>query len=780
MDIERYSPSADYGLTDLQVQSRIDANLTNAVSNFNSQTVGEIIFKNLFTYFNLIFAILAALLILTGNYKGLTFMPIVIANTLIGIVQQIRSKRTLDKLSMLHAPKARVMRDGKISQLRAEETVLDDVALFSAGNQIYADAIILDGEVLVNESLLTGEADEILKHSGDMLMSGSFIISGECRARLDKVGDNSYIAKLSAQAKQIDTREHSKMLYELNRLIKFVGIAIIPIGIIMFCEQFFYAHLPLQDCVSAMVAALLGMIPEGLYLLTTVALALSVMRLAHSKVLVHDMSCVETLARVDVLCLDKTGTITENTMKLNKLIPLNGTDENEFSSLVGCFAASMNDDSTTISAIKNHFGNNYKKAEKIFPFSSSNKFSAATIDSNTYILGAAEFVLGDDFKLYRDVIEANSRKGRRVLVFARYCGNNFKGRLTDKVQLLGLIILQNKVRKNCSEIFGYFYSQGVDIKVISGDNPITVSEIAKEADIKNWDKYVDTSTLTDEEIPEAAKTFTVFGRVTPQMKRKLVHALQADGKTVAMTGDGVNDVLALKDADCSIAMATGSEAAQQVSQLVLLDSDFSHMPQILHEGRRVVNNIERSAGLFLIKNIFSFLLALFAMLTLSQYPLEPSQVSLINAFTIGIPAFLLALEKNNSLIKGSFIKNIVIKALPAALTNFLTISALIIAGRFLKMSDEAVSTVTTLTLAAVGFMVLFKISRPFNRYKAILVLLMPVGLYLSAHYFRGIFELQKMDSGILIPFAIFSVLAFVLYTSLTFALNMIEIRFSKK
>ncbi len=779
MDIERYSPSAAYGLTSTQVHSRIDMGMSNATGKSNSQTVGEIILKNLFTYFNLIFAILAALLIITGNYKGLTFMPIVIANTLIGIFQQIRSKRTLDKLSMLHAPKAHVIRDGKALLLRAEETVLDDVALFCAGNQIYADAIILDGEVLVNESLLTGETDEILKHKGDMLMSGSFIISGECRARLDKVGDSSYIAKLSSQAKQLDEREHSKMLYELNRLIKFVGIAIIPIGVIMFCEQFFFAHLPLQECVSAMVAALLGMIPEGLYLLTTVALALSVMRLARRSVLVHDMSCVETLARVDVLCLDKTGTITEHKMQLDKLVPLNGTDCEALRALLAVFASSMSNDTATIAAIKEHFGEASKKADKVFPFSSTNKFSAAIIDGTAYVLGAAEFVLGDDYSEYRDITEKNSRNGRRVLVLAR-ADKSFNGTLSGAVEPLGLVLLRNPVRKNCSEIFGYFYSQGVDIKVISGDNPITVSEIAKEAEIRNWDKYVDASTLDESEIANAIKEFTVFGRVTPQMKRKLIHALHSDGKTVAMTGDGVNDVLALKDADCSIAMATGSEAAQHVSQLVLLDSDFSHMPQILHEGRRVVNNIERSAGLFLIKNIFSLLLALFAMLTLSQYPLEPSQVSLINAFTIGIPAFLLALEKNNSLIKGSFIKNIVIKALPASLTNFLTISALIVVGKLLKMSDEAISTVATLTLAAVGFMVLFKISRPFNRYKAILVLLMPVGLYLSAHYFRGIFELQKMDLGILIPFAIFTALAFVLYTALTFALIAIEGRFSKK
>ncbi|MDO5397574.1 MAG: HAD-IC family P-type ATPase [bacterium] len=757
--IKRLLTAPDNGLTSAQAEERILNGAANVVSDNNSETIGDIICSNVFTYFNFIFAVLAALLIMVGAYRGLTFLPVILANTLIGIVQQIRSKRNLDKLNMMSAPEAHVIRDGKPLTIPAEETVLDDIALFSSGNQIYADAIILDGNVRVNEALLTGEADEITRSAGDILMSGSFIVSGECRARLERVGNDSYIARLSAQAKKKDKHERSKMMRALNTIIKFVGIAIIPIGIIMFIQQYFFNHSNAYDAVSSMVAALLGMIPEGLYLLASAALALSVIRLSSKKVNVHDMSCVETLARVNVLCVDKTGTITENTMKVKKTISLNNTDICRLNELIGNFSASMKNDNMTMQAVKEHFEHfASEKADRIIPFSSKNKYSAASFGARSYVIGAPEFVLRDKYKNYKNIITKYTAKGFRVLVFAKYYGSNFDGPLTCKTKALGLILLGNPVRPEAIKTFGYFREQGVEIKVISGDNPLTASEAAIEAGIYGAKKYIDASTLkTDAEIADAVKNYTVFGRVTPEMKRSMIHALQKQGNTVAMTGDGVNDVLALKDADCSVAMGSGSEAASRVAQIVLMESDFSRMPDVLLEGRRVVNNIERSAGLFLIKNIFSFLLALSSMLASFEYPLHPSQVTLINMFTIGTPGFLLALENNKNLIKGSFIKNVLRKSLPAALTNFIAVCALIFYGNKNGLDSDTISTITVLLVASIGFFVLAGITRPYNRFRIFVLMLMIAGFVLSVIFLRWVFMLTAISSGMLAVYTFFAV-----------------------
>lgn len=780
VNIQRFSPDPNIGLSSEEAEFRFKNGASNKVTENASQSIGSIIFSNIFTYFNLIFVCLAALLIIVGAYRGLTFLPVIIANTLIGIVQQIRSKKTLDKLNMMNAPTAHIIRSGKAIYLPPEKAVLDDISVFKSGSQVYADAVIVSGSVKVNESLLTGESDEITRAPGDTLMSGSFIISGECRARLDKVGDSSYIAQLSAKVKTKDKREHSKMMSALNTIIKFVGAAIIPIGLIMFSQQYFIEKSGAYSAVSTTVAALLGMIPEGLYLLASAALALSVMRLGKHKVNVHDMSCVETLARVDVICVDKTGTITENTMSVKSAVPLSGINEDELHSLIGSFSSAMSTDNITMEAVKKYF-NKYADLtpEMVIPFSSKNKYSAAVIKNRSYVMGAPELVLRDEYFKYEERIEYYTKKGFRVLVFAKYSGNTFSGPLTEQTKALGLIILCNPVRKKAAATFKYFYRQGVDIKVISGDNPITVSEAAKEAKIHGAENYIDASNLTNtEEILEAVKKYTVFGRVTPEMKCSMIKALQSLGKTAAMVGDGVNDIIALKEADCSIAMASGSEAASHIAQIVLMESDFSRLPGVLLEGRRVVNNIERSAGLFLIKNIFSFLLAVFSMLTAFKYPLHPSQVTLINMFTIGTPGFLLALENNKSLIKGSFISNVLKKALPAALTDFIAICILVSYGNIHGLDSSVISTVTVYVVAAVGFFVLIGITRPYNKFRIAVIALMLIGFILSVCFLEWIFMLSQPTFKIVLLAAVFSAASAVLLAFLTKMFNAAYEKFS--
>ena len=732
---------------------------TNVAVEVSSRSVSQIIAENVFTYFNLIFAVLAALLILVGSFRELTFLPVIIANTMIGIVQEIRSKKVLDKLSVLNAPKAQVLRDGVLHTIQSEELVQDDVVRWEAGNQICADAVVLDGEVQVNESLLTGEADEISKKPGDSLMSGSFIVSGSCYARLEKVGRDSYISQLTLEAKAEKGKEQSEMMRSLTKLIKMVGFVIVPIGLIMFLEHYFVMHETIRGSVVSMVAALLGMIPEGLYLLASVALAVSVIRLAKKRVLVHNMSCIETLARVDVLCADKTGTITENTMQVNDLIPLDGRDKEPMLQAVGDFVRNMEKDNVTMEAMQSYFQENTERtAVSVTSFSSAHKYSSVSFEEETYVLGAPEFVLQDQYEEYREVIEEYSEQGYRVLVFALYNGTVDGGPLTETAEALGLILLSNPVRKEAAETFHYFSQQGVEVKVISGDNPITVSEVAKQADIPHAEQYIDASKLTSEEmIEEAIVKYTVFGRVTPEQKKQFVLALQKKGKTVAMTGDGVNDVLALKRADCSIAMASGSDAATHAAQLVLMDSDFSCMPSVVAEGRRVVNNIQRSSCLFLVKNIFSFLMAMFSMIFLVDYPLMPSQISLVSMFTIGVPAFFLALEPNHSIIKGNFLHNVLFAAFPAGLTNFIAIGAMVVFGKVFEVDSLVISTCSTVLLAVVGLMILFQISKPMNALRWVIWFAMMAGLIFCSFFLSSLFSIYplSLEGGMLL--AVFAV-----------------------
>ena len=760
--VARIETTADTGLTQAQVKERMEKGWSNAPVDSPSKTTKEIIISNVFTYFNLIFLVIAVLLLLVGAFRDLTFLPVIICNTLIGIIQEIRSKKVLDKLSVLNAPKATVVREGKLQTIPAEKAVLDDVVKFQAGNQICADATVIDGEVQVNESLLTGESDEITKKTGDTLMSGSFVVSGSCLGRLEQVGADSYISKLTLEAKATKEGEQSEMIRSLDKLVQIVGFLIIPIGIVLFGQQYLLGDSSVKTSMQAMVAAIIGMIPEGLYLLASVALVVSVMRLATKKVLVHDMKCIETRARVNVLCVDKTGTITENTMKVHDVVSLEPYEKEELpplKELLGDFAHAMSKDNITMAAMQEYFTQGSGQvATSVTSFSSAFKYSSVTFHTTSYVLGAPEFVLRDDYEIYKETIESYGSEGYRVLVFGRYEGTPDGKALTEAVVPYGLVLLANPIRKEAWETFQYFADQGVDIKVISGDNPVTVSKVASQAGIANADNYIDASQLkTPDDIKQAVLKYTVFGRVTPDQKRQFVRALKEAGKTVAMTGDGVNDVLALKDADCSIAMASGSDAAAQASQLVLLESNFSCMPSVVLEGRRVVNNIERSASLFLVKNIFSFLLSLFSMAFMITYPLEPSQISMVAMFTIGIPAFLLAMEPNKKMIEGHFLTNVLLKALPAGLTDVLIVGFLTVFGQTFGMSNEEISTAATLLLAIVGLMILFKISKPMNVFRWIVWSAMVAGLLFCVIFLKNLFGIGVMTRKCCMTLIVFAV-----------------------
>lgn len=758
----RYRPDHQTGLTAQQVQEHRMHGWTNQPVDPPSKTTKEIIQENVFTYFNLIFLVLAVLLCLVGSFRDLTFLPVIVLNTLIGIIQETRAKKVLDNLTMLNAPHAMVIRDGKKSQINAEDLVVDDIVIFEAGNQVCADAEVCAGEVQVNESLLTGESDEITKRKGDQLMSGSFIISGQCHARLEKVGADSYISRLTLEAKAMQNTEQSEMIRSLDKLVKWVGVAIIPIGIILFIQAFVFQGEGFQSSVTSMIAAVIGMIPEGLYLLASVALAVSSIRLAQKKVLLHDMKCIETLARVNVLCVDKTGTITENTMEVQDVIPTKEYEEGKMcplSELLGDFTAAQSSDNITMEAMKRYFKiASGKKAVAKTGFSSASKYSSVTFEEASYVLGAPEFVLKEQYENYEEAISAHASKGARVLVFGTAKEEPDGKPLKEAVTPLAYVLLANPIRQEAKETFTYFAEQGVEVKVISGDNPLTVSEVAKEAGIAGAERYVDASTLhTEEEMRAAVLNNAVFGRVTPNQKRKFVQILKEEGKTVAMTGDGVNDVLALKDADCSIAMASGSDAAAQASQLVLLESDFSCMPEVVLEGRRVVNNIQRSASLFLVKNIFSFLLSLVSFVFMFTYPLEPSQISLISMFTIGVPAFFLALEPNKNIIKGHFLTNVFLKALPAALTDVLAVGALVIFGRTFGVSSADISTAATMLLSIVGFMILYTISAPMNVLRGVILGGCIVGLLFCSIFLNDLFAITGMTTKCVMLFVVFAI-----------------------
>lgn len=715
-----------------------------------SKTIGQIVAGNVFTYFNLIFAVFAVLLALVRSYNNMTFLPVIVSNMLIGIIQEIRAKKVLDKLTVVNAPKTSVIRDGQLHNIDSETLVKGDLCVFSAGNQLSADAILVDGFVRVNESLVTGESDEVVKNAGDILLSGSFIVSGECKAVLTNVGLDAYAAKLAIEAKAGRKKQKTDMMESLDKLVKTIGVLIIPIGIGLFLQSRFAVGSTIKGSIDSMVASLVGMIPEGLYLLASVALVVSIMRLGKKSVLVHEMNCVETLARVNVLCVDKTGTITKPDMSVThvEILDYNAdsvetVDSHGVDRIIKNVVGAIGSDNATMEAIHKYYGvNEEKECDQVFPFSSQNKYSGARYGKDVYLLGAPEYLLLESYSDYKKIIDKYSGNGERIVVFGKANEEITGEAVTRAITPMAFIILENEIRETAKDTFEYFKQQGVAIKVISGDNPVTASRVAIKAGIENATHYVDATTLkTDDDITQAVEKYTVFGRVIPEQKKKIIEAFKAAGNVVAMTGDGVNDVLALKCADCSVAMASGSDAASNAAQIVLLDSDFSKMPDVVGEGRRVVNNIKRSASLFLAKNIFSMLLTIFTLISVNLYPLYPTQLSFLGIFTIGIPAFFLALQPNKSLIKGDFLLNVVLKALPTGITDFIVVTIVTIYGNFTGLAHEQTATAATLVLLTVGMAALVRVCMPFDMIRVIVCIAMAGGIVFSMIFLRPLFAM---------------------------------------
>ena len=752
------------GLSSAQAQDRMDAGWGNLPIDPPGKTVGQIIKSNIFTYFNMLFFVLAAFVLVFGTWQNAMFLGVVFANIAIGIVQELRSKRTLDKLTLLTAPHGFVIRDGRQRKIPTSEMVRDDIVVFSAGSQIYADAVVVSGECSANEALITGEADEIKKTPGSELLSGSFVVSGECRARLTQVGADSYANRLTLEAKEAKPPQQSEMMRSLTRLVQVIGIAIIPLGVLMAVKEIVWLGRSVSDGVVATVASLIGMIPEGLYLLTSMALAAGVVRLAQKKTLVHDMGCIETLARVDVLCVDKTGTVTENKMTVEDVVPLcpDRFEEGDIRLIMADYVGAMRADNDTMAALRRYFTGEVKQpAVKAVPFTSAKKFGGVSFhEDETYLLGAPDVLLGERYGKYAAQIDAYSAKGCRVLLLALYDGQPDDEVLDADMLPISLILLSNKIRAEAPDTFKYFAEQGVAIKVISGDNAMAVSEVAKRAGIKGAESYVDARTLeTDEDIAAAVEKYTVFGRVTPDQKRRFVRALKAAGHTVAMTGDGVNDVLALKEADCSIAMASGSDAASQVSHIVLLESNFAAMPSVVAEGRRVINNIERSAALFLVKNIFSFSLAVISLIFTLPYPVTSAQMSLVSALTIGAPGFVLAMEPNTARIKGKFLPNVIYRALPGGLTDLILVLGVILFCMVFKVGENMMSTVCAIILNIVGLMVVHYTCKPYNLLRKAMMIGLTVAFVFCVLLLPQLFTLTSLDlpgAMILVVFALLS------------------------
>lgn len=781
-NVENNINSEFNGLTAAEVNARIEAGKINIADDSSDRTTGKIIRDNLLTYFNLIFLVITVLLCIAGAFRDLTFLPIIIGNILIGIVQELRAKKTLDKMKILNAGHAVVIREGKRQKVTAEELVIDDLIWLSSGDAICADSVVVSGEITVNESMLTGEADGIVKKENEELLSGSFVVSGEGYARLTRVGNDSYISKLTNEAKALKKGEESEMIRSINMFVKVIGIIIIPMSVILFVQAFVFRNASFRTSITSMVASIIGLIPEGLYLLTTLALAVSMMKLAKDKVLLHDMKSIESLARVDVLCVDKTGTITKPEMTVTEIVSCDDSMNEVFTDYV---MSSIDNNATAVALKKylndNNVVNGKRTASKVYPFNSTVKYGAMAFNDDYYVLGAPEFIIKTGFNNLKDDISQYTTKGYRVIVLAKAESLTRDGVIDGEILPLGFVVLANEIRDNAVETFTYFKEQGVAIKVISGDNPATVSEVARQAGIENAEKYVDASTLTDNlMISEAIAKYTVFGRVTPKQKQQFVKALKMQGHTVAMTGDGVNDILALKDADCSVAMASGSEATAQAAQIVLLDSDFSRMPEIVLEGRRVVNNVQRSASLFLVKNLFSLLLTIFSTVLMISYPLMPSQVSLISMFTIGIPGFLLALEPNKSRIKGHFLGNVLLKALPAGLTDFFTVSALVICGHVFNIPSTDIATASTLLIAVVGFMIMIKISHPFNKFKYGILALNIFGLIFCGLFLDNLFAMSDMSNICILLTIVFGFAAESMFRYITIFVEFIQNRMRKK
>lgn len=752
------------GLTSEEVRAAQAAGKVNADATVKTRSYGSIFRSNICTLFNLINVILAVFVFLTGSYKNMLFMLVIVINTIIGIVQEIRSKITTDRLSIVVAANVEVMRDGKLQKIPIDELVLGDVMRLGRGNQIPTDSVVLEGECKTDESLLTGESRLIPKHAGDQLYSGSFINAGTVWARVEKVGADNYAAQITNEAKQ-KKAINSEIMTSLNKIIKYVSIFMFPVGLLLFANEYLLHHVELDPAILSTVSAMVGMIPEGLILLASTVMAVAVVRLARHQVLVQQLYCIETLARVDALCLDKTGTITTGGMEVSGLVPLDVPDsepkEQELSKIVASLVASDEDPNDTARAIQEYFGlakEGKQKAEqtipptdllkptRVIPFSSDTKWSgAAFANGEAYVMGAAQFVLEKNASALaqiKDALDAYTADAR-VLLVARVEGFDANGAIEGDAIPLGFVCLRDQIRSTAAQTIAYFKEQGVKLKVISGDDPHTVSGIAQKVGIEGADRFVDATTFkTDQDIASAIKNYNVFGRVRPEQKKAFVLALQAEGHTVAMTGDGVNDVLALKASDCSVAMASGSDAARNVAQLVLVDNDFASMPAVVAEGRRSINNLQRSASLFLVKTLLSITAAFLFIFLPWQYPFVPIQLTLISAFTIGLPSFVLALEPNKDLVRGHFLPNAVVHSIPGAVCAVVSIVVLTIVGNeAIGLDYRQVSTLCVMVVALLGIMLVIKLSIPFTPLRWGLLVVVIGGLLIGVVGFGWLFDI---------------------------------------
>lgn len=757
------------GLTDEQVNERIEQGKVNADENPNTRTYKQIVRENTLTFFNFLNLVLLILVLMVGSYKNAFFVGIIIINTLIGIAQEIRAKKTIDKLAILTAKKSIVIREGKKWTVPTEDLVLDDLVCLKTGDQVPADAKVLEGSVEVNESLLTGESDNLPKNVGDELFSGSFVTSGEACCQIIHVGKDNYAAQITSEAKEFK-RHNSELKNSLNAILKVISIIIVPLGALLFYKQYYVVGNTFKDSIVSMVAGVLGMIPEGLVLLTSVALTLGALVLANKKTLVQELYCIETLARVDTLCLDKTGTITEGTMCVERVepwseasenkdtdeIPTEDEDEPDFHEIENMMANLMyvlKDQNATIDALRKRFpAKSSMTLEHIIPFSSDRKYSGAVFEDNgTYLMGAAQFLFPEGREDILDVCQNYAEEGLRVLVLAHSTQMAEGTELPENLEPAALLLLTDVIREEAPDTLQFFDSQEVDLKVISGDDPVTVSAIAKRAGLKNAENYVDATTLeTEEQLEEAVAKYSVFGRVTPQQKKEMVQALQKQGHTVAMTGDGVNDVLALKEADCSIAMAQGSDAAKNIANVVLLDSNFASMPHIVNQGRRVVNNIRTAASMFLIKTMFSVMLSLLTIFFGNAYPFEPIQMSLISACAVGIPTFLLAQENNYDKIDHTFLRHVFLNAFPAALTITSCVFAVMLVCQNVYHSNDMLSTACVLVTGWNYMAALKTVYAPLNTYRKVIIYGMQFIFFSAAVIFQKLLGLGSLDFGMII------------------------------
>ena len=748
------------GLKESEVLKLKERGLVNYKADVKTKSVGQIIMMNFFTLFNFLNFGLALAIFLVGSYKNLLFLGVVFCNTLISTIQEIRSKMVIDKLSLLNENKVTVIRDGVIKQIGIHDIVLGDIIKLRAGNQIVVDSKIISGEILVNESLITGESESVTKNKGMDILSGSFVVSGSALAEAIHVGADNYTAQISAEAKYIK-KVNSEIMNFINRIIKYISIAIVPIGVLLFIGQM--GSGTFSDTIIHVVAALIGMIPEGLVLLTSTVLAISVIRLSKYNVLVQELYCIETLARVDTICLDKTGTITKGEMEVAKLVPLNGTEMNIIVDALSMMSYHMDNDNQTMEAIsKKYARRNDHKVLEIVPFSSQTKWSGISFEDVSYVLGAPEIVLKDTSKIDKEL--SNYVDSNRVVLLGKV-NHKLNKKLPLDVEPLGLVIINDKIRLEARATLDYFKEQGVDIKLISGDNPKTVAGVATKVGLKDI-RYIDMS-VCDRPIVEIADKYNVFGRVKPSQKKEIIMALKALGHTVAMTGDGVNDVLALKEADCSVAMNSGSDAARNVSQLVLLDSNFASMPKVVAEGRRSINNIQRSSSLFLCKTTYATLLAiLFVFLPLS-YPFEPIQLTLTSVVTIGIPSFILALEPNNERINGKIIINVLKRSIPTALTIVANVLIIVLISNFIRLTEAEVSTLCVILTGLTGFMLLYRISVPFNTLRRCLFVFLAILFTLGVVCFRNLFSLTVLTPKLLVLILALFMIAITLFNMFT-------------